>query len=494
MSNAEGLILSGDFDVDISTIKELFSNNDALNVRQFKSNSGNPVKFCILNIDGMVNHETINQHIIRPVHSTEIEKGQKNIVDFLINSVLTINDVIKTPDINKITEAIVVGDTILLTEGSKDAILLNTKGFILRAVVEPDSEKILRGPREGFTEGLLVNLSMLQRRIASQDLKMKFRYFGERTKTKACICYIEGIVNQRILDELNRRLDKFNMDGALDTNYLTEIIKDAPYSPMKTIGNTERPDIVAAKLLEGRIAIFLNGSPVVLMLPYLFIENFQSNEDYYVNYYYSCLSRMVRIIAYIITLTVPSLYIAIVGYHQEMLPTPLLISLSTAREAVPFTSIMETFMMVFVFMILSETGIRMPTGIGNALSIVGALVLGQAAVDAKIISAPVIIIVALTGVTGLINPRLNASILVFRALLLLLASVLGIYGITFGLIGILLHLFKIHSFGVPFVSDLSTTDFQTNKDILIRAPWWKMILRPDFARDKRRMKGNGDMP
>lgn len=488
----EESFLTGDFNIDIRTIKELFDNNDTLIIRNFENSLGKTKRFCIMYINGMVNNTIINENVIRPVQSMEITKGRHDIIDVLINKILRINDAEKTSKMSKIVEAVVSGDTVLFAEDSDQAIVLNTKGYVLRAVVEPESEKILRGPREGFTEGLLINLSMLMRRIATQDLKMKFRFFGERTKTKACICYIDGLVSQKILDELNKRLDKFSLDGALDTNYIAEIIKDSPLSPFKTIGNTERPDIVAAKLLEGRIAIFLNGTPAILTLPYLFIENFQSNEDYFVNYYYATISRIVRIVGYIITVALPAFYVAVVAYHPEMLPTPLLISIARARADVPFTTVVETFLMLFVFITLAETGIRMPVGIGNALSIVGALVIGQAAVDAKIFSAPVIIIVAFTGVTALINPRLNASILVFRILLLLLASMLGLFGMMCGAVGILIHLFNIRSFGVPFMSAISFTDFQKSKDIMIRAPWWKMILRPDFAKDKTRMKTGGN--
>ncbi|MPM08904.1 Spore germination protein B1 [bioreactor metagenome] len=477
--------LTGNFEKDVETVEELFHNNDTLVVRKMENRNGKTIKFCIMYIDGMVNSLMINQNVVFPIENAEIGP-QENALDHIFNQVILISEIEKTAKVEKILEAIVSGDTVLFVENSDNVLLLNTKGFTHRSVTEPESEKILRGPREGFTEVLLENLSMLRRRIGTQDLKMKFKILGKRTKTKACVCYIEGLVNPKILDELYRRLDKLNMDGTLDVNYISEIIKDSPLTTFKTIGDTERPDVVAARLLEGRVAVLLNGTPVAITVPYLFIENFQNNEDYYVNFYYASIQRLVRMAGFLITVYFPAFYVAVMTYHQEILPTPMLVSVSTARESVPFPTVIEVFIMIFVFMVISETGVRMPVGIGHALSIVGALVIGQAAVDAKLISAPVIIIVALTGITGLMVQKLNASIIVYRTLILLLASFTGIVGIAFGTGFLIIHLFNIRSFGVPYISELSFR-FQKNKDIFMRAPWWKMITRPDFAMDKVRM-------
>jgi spore germination protein KA len=276
-------------------------------------------------------------------------------------------------------------------------------------------------------------------------------------------------------------------------NYLNEYIKDAPLSPFKTIGITERPDIVAAKLLEGRIAIFLDGTPTVLTLPYLFIENFQSNEDYYVNYWYSSFSRILRIAAFFLTTCVPAVYIAAVTCQQEILPTPLILSISIARQGVPFPTILEAILMLLIFEILKETGVRMSANIGQALSIVWALVVGQAAVEAKIASAPIIIVVATTGITGLIIPRLSMAVIMLRMAFLLLSCVLGVFGLIMGLMGLLIYLVDMRSFGLDAFHNPSMK-LQDRKDTFFRAPWWLMKTRPEGLSDDAVRSGTDGKP
>ncbi|HML49589.1 MAG TPA: spore germination protein, partial [Clostridia bacterium] len=320
----------------------------------------------------------------------------------------------------------------------------NTKAFPTRAITEPDSEKNLSGPREGFTETMMQNLSMLRRRARTNDFKIRHMTFGRRTQTCASICYFDGVVNRRALEALLQRLEKIDIDGVLDSNYLTEIIRDHRFSLFRTIGYTERPDVVIGKLLEGRIAILLDGTPDVLTLPYLFVENFQSSEDYYLSFYYTSFSRMLRMLGFILTVMVPGLYIAVVAFHHEMLPSPLLINITAERQSVPLPAAVEAFVMLIVFDILRETGIRMPTNIGQALSIVGALVIGQAAVEAKLVAAPMIIVVAMTGITNLLVPKLNAPIIYLRLFVLLMSSMFGFFGLTISMSVILMHLLTLN--------------------------------------------------
>ncbi len=488
------VVFSTKLEENMQKIKEIFCDDDTLVERQFTNNLNDEIKCCIFYTDGMIDNDIINDSIIFPLQTTSIHISSENLMDVLMKQVLRSNEVQKTNDLEKIIQAIIAGDTVLFAQGSSEALILNTKGYALRAVVEPESEKVIRGPREGFTEGILRNLTMLRRRIRTPNLKTKYMTFGTVTKTKACICYIEGIVNKQVLNDLYKRLNTFQIDGVLDVNYIAEIIRDSPKSLFKTIGFTERPDMIAAKLLEGRVALFLDGTPVVITVPYLFIENFQSNEDYYVTFIYSSITRLLRICSFFATITVPALYVSIVTYHQEMLPTPMLLSIATARQDVPFPTIIELFGIIIVFQILTETGIRMATGIGQALSILGALVIGQSAVEARIVSAPVIIVVALVGITGLVVPRLSGATLVIRPLLLMLAAFLGFFGFTIGMIALLIHLYNLNSFGVPFFTDILTLDDQKTKDLAIRAPWWKMLTRPEYLTGNRtRMKMDGEL-
>lgn len=490
-SQAAGQQFSSSLDANIAVMEALFKDNEIMKLRRFENSSNQALRFALYYSDGVVDSNIINEHIIKPLAlSKEIHPGE-NLIDDLMTEFVLVDSLDKTNDIQKIIEAITYGDTLLLADGSADALVLNSKSFSTRGISEPEGEKILSGPREGFTEALMGNLSLVRRKLRTNDLKMKFYPLGERTKTQACICYLDSLINHRILKELYTRLDGMKIDGVLDTNYITECIRDSSYSAFRATGYTERPDVVAAKLLEGRIAIFLDGTPVVLTIPYLFIENFQSNEDYYLSFYYTSFSRMLRMLAFFITITIPAFYISVVTFHPEMLPPWLLINIASERVSLPLPDALEAFIMLAVFDLLRETGIRMPTSVGQALSIVGALVIGQSAVQAKLVGAPMIIVVAVTGITSLLIPRMEAPVLVIRYMLLFLASFFGFFGLIVGLAAVLIHMLNLHSFGIPQLIPTGKLGFQEIKDTFIRAPWPEMLTRPSaLSEDHVRMKSD----
>ncbi|WP_418791997.1 spore germination protein [Phosphitispora sp. TUW77] len=478
---------------NIEILKEIFNNDDTIIYRKFRNQANNAIRCCIIFADGMVNNEIVNENILQPIAANKLLKPGKDIIDNLQYGVIIANDVKKTADVYKVVESIINGDTALLVENEKESLIINTKGWQSRSITEPETEKALRGPREGFTESLMINLTLIRRKLKTPDLKFNFRTIGVKSQTKACICYIDGIANKKILEEFNKRLDTIEIDGVLDTGYIEELISDAPHSMFRTIGSTERPDIVAGNMLEGRIALVLDGTPFVLTVPFLFMEFFQSNEDYYTNYYTASISRLLRNISFILTISVPAIYLALTTFHQEMIPTHLLMSISAARQDMPFPTIIEALGMLIVFEILREAGARMPSFIGQSLSIVGALVIGQAAVEARFISAPMIIVIAFSGITGLMISKMKGAIFMLRLIFLFLASFLGLYGFVFGITGLLILLFEMRSFGVPYMSNLASFNPQDLKDTVIRAPWWHMKYRPKFitARNKIRNASGG---
>ena len=285
------------------------------------------------------------------------------------------------------------------------------------------------------------------------------------------------MVNKNILKELYRRLEGIDIDGVLDPNYLEEFIGEQSAFGFNSLGATERPDVVVAKLLEGRIAILVDGSPVALTAPYLFVENFQSNEDYYMPPVYASFSRIIRIICFILTISVPAIYISIVAYHHEILPSAFMISLAKSRARVPLPAALECFIMLIMFDILRETGIRMPNHIGQAMSIVGALVIGQAAVEAHLVAAPMVIVVAFTGITNLMSSRLTAATLVSRYFCLILASMMGLTGLMVGISSVLIHVLSMETLGIPSILPVKRLEYQEVKDTFIRAPWPNMLKR-----------------
>lgn len=481
---------------NISLIKDIFKNDETLIVRELHNKWLETAKFCIVYIDGMIDVELINENIIKPVLDNDLSKdiNSNDLLAELQMKIIISSNVTLGSDINKIVGSIAYGDTLFLVEGYEKALIISSKGWKTRSISEPESARVVRGPREGFTESLVINLSLVRRKIISSDLKFKFKEIGERTHTKTCICYIEGLALEGILSELEQRLDKIKIDGIIDSGYIQELIKDAPYSTFETVGSSERPDVIAAKLLEGRVALFVDGSPFVLTVPYLIVENFQANEDYYNNYILGSLNRIIRGFTSVTSVAIPAVFLSLVTYHQEMLPTPLLLSISASRQDVPFPTSVSLFMMLFIFDILREVGTRMPAPIGQAVNIVGTLVLGQAAVDARLVSSPVIIVTALTGITTLINMPFLGSTIIWRNLLLLGASLLGIYGFFMVLIVLYMYLFSIRSFGVPYMMNVTRAKNKDGQDAWIRAPWWSMTLRPKILGKKdltRQAQKNG---
>lgn len=462
---------------NMELMKTLFNNDDLFLIREVENIIDPSFHFALAYCNGMINARIFNDNIIKPLEMVQLTR-QEDILSFLTKSVVQVDDIKRTAKISDIVSNITYGDVVLFTEGVAEVLIINTKLLEKRSIVEPDNEKVLAGPREGFTESMLTNLSLIQRKLRTNEFKVKYMKFGAKTNTQACICYVDSIVDPKVVQEVEKRLNKIDVDGVLDTNYLTELTRDNKWSPFRTTGYTERPDAIVGKLLEGRVAIILDGTPMVLTVPYLFIENFQSGEDYYFSFYYTTFSRLLRILGFILTITVPAFYIAIVAYHKEMLPTSLFINIAIERQSAPLPAALEAFIMLIVFDIIKETGVRMPNNIGQALSIVGAIVIGQAAVSAKLVAAPMIIVVAFTGITSLLVPRLNAPVIVLRFGLLILASSLGLFGLIIGMSLLVIHILNLKSFGIPEANPAATYKFQNVKDILFRAPWWKMAKRP----------------
>lgn len=482
--------LSKALEDNIANIKELFKDDDTLIVRRFENELNKDIKCCILFTDGMISSSMLNDNILKPILISKTIESKTNLIDTIMNSILSSNSVKKVTEVNDIVDTLVRGNTLLLAEGAEEALSIDSKGWQTRAITEPEAERVMRGSREGFTESLLMNLSMLRRKLATNNLKFKMRVLGKESKTKICICYIEGIADKKILDELNKRLDKIDIDGITGSGTIVEFIRDYPFSPFKTIGGTERPDVVAGKLLEGRIAIFMDGTPFILTLPFVFIEYFQSSEDYYMNFYYSSTNRILRILSFIITISIPALYVALTTFHQEIIPTPFIKSIAAARQGVPFPTVIEMLFLLLTFELLRETGTRMPSFSGTAISVVGGLVLGSAAVDARFVSAPVVIVVALTAVTGLTVPKLKGPIITLRFTFLLLASFYGFYGYLFGITGLLIHLFQVRSYGVPYMLNVTNVKLDDMKDTIVRVPWNFMRFRSKLIVSNNLVRNN----
>jgi len=461
---------------NLSFLKRQFEQDSSVKQRRFQPAAVSGLRCAICYVDGMVDSRRINESIIQPVvtHSAVMPEDSDPL-EYLQQQVLQVNEVQKQEGMDALLRALLYGDTILFLDGSRQALVLGSKGFEKRGITEPAGETFLKGPREGFVEPLLLNLAMLRRKLRTPDLKLEYFTVGENTRTDCCICYLGTIVDRSALAQLRKRLSQIVLDGVFDSNYLSEMVRDFRYSPFRTAGSTERPDVAAAKLLEGRIVLFVDGSPTALTVPYIFLEQFQSGEDYYVDVTFAGINRVLRMLGFLFAISVVPVYLALVAFHQAFMPLPLIVSIAKARQGVPFPILLEALLLLLAFDLLREAGARTPSTIAQPLSVVGGLVIGQAAVEARLVSVPVLIVVALSGICSLITPKLKAATLTMRLVLSLLGVGFGIYGYLLGLMAFIIFLSEQNSFGVPYLSALPLDGTMSAEDSVLRPAFQRML-------------------
>ena len=468
---------------NLMCFKNILGQNSDFIIREFCFGLREEYKAAIVFIEDMVDKKIINDSIIRPlmydfnVSSPKGFKGQKSI-DFILKRMVSAGEVKKNDKIQSLINACLYGETIFLMDGYAEALMIDTKGWQHRKVEEPDTEVVVRGPREGFVEVLNVNISLLRRKIRHSDLVIERMQIGEKTSTMVALAYVKDIADQGVVAEVKKRLKRIKTDAIMESGYIEQFIEDAPYSLFPTVNNSEKPDVVAIKLLEGRVAILIDGTPMVLTVPMLFLEGFQSAEDYYFRPYYAFFIRLLRFMSFFISLFAPAVYVALVSFHQELIPTPLLYTIAAAREGTPFPVAVEILLIGIFFEIIREAGIRLPRPIGSAISIVGALVVGQAVVSAGLIGAPIIVVVAITALTTFVVNTFFDVLLLYRIILVFAAAFLGGYGITIFSLWILIQLNSLRSFGVPYLVPFAPLSVSGLKDTLIRFPLWAMWNRP----------------
>lgn len=468
---------------NIQHITSTLGNSTDLVSREFIISSPQQVKAALFYTDGLSDSNAIQNFILEsllldiPDSDLKLENDYYNL---LKSRLLTVGEVKDIEDFGSLFTSLLSGNVILLLDGYTQGFTISMRGWKDRGVTESSTETVIRGPKEGFTESLRTNTALIRRKIKDPNLWLESQQIGRITRTDVAIMYIKGIADDGVVQEVHARLDRIDIDGILESGYIEELIEDETYTPFPTIQHTERPDVIAAALLEGRVAILVDGTPIVLMVPSLFVSFVQAAEDYYQRADVSSLIRMLRFLCLVISLLAPSLYVAITTFHQEMLPTTLLISLAAQREGVPLPAFIEALMMELTFEILREASLRMPKTIAQSVSIVGTLVIGTAAVDAGIISAAMLIVVAITAISSFVLPSydLSLTIRMLRFPMMFLAASFGLFGIIIGVIAIVLHLCSLRSFGIPFMSPLAPFNLVDQKDSFLRVPHWAMFTRP----------------
>lgn len=464
---------------NIETLRSIYDNCSDVVFRPFLLFG--KTRAMLIYIEGLSDIEGIEKFVLSPL-MLESETELQSINEFLEEK-MPVSKVNRIKMFADCIESISLGKPVLFYEGESDGFSFGLVKWEKRAIEEPVAEGGIRGSREGFIETLKVNTSLLRRIIKSPALKLQSMKIGKYTKTNVVLAYIDGLVDPTLIEEITNRLARIDIDGILESEYIEEMIEDNPYSPFPQILATERPDVACSHLLEGRAAILVEGTPFTLIAPISFFALIQTQEDYYQRFMIGTLIRWLRYLFLGISLLLPSLYVAILTFHHEMVPTALLLSVAASRESVPFPAIIEALIMEITFEALREAGVRLPKQIGSAVSIVGALVIGQASVQAGLVSAPMVIVVAITGIASFMMPHYIAGIAIrmLRFPMILLAGTLGLLGVMMGIIAIVIHLCSLRSFGVPYLAPLAPLQGGELKDVLWRAPWWMMDARPHFT-------------
>lgn len=482
--------VSKDLSVNVQTIKNSVGESDDIIQRDFKI--AKQTKASLFFVDGLVDDNGIEEKVIKPLlyfaHTNE-EIDAETILNHLFNEVITYIEVTKKDSLDEAILALMSGETLLVIDHIDSFILFETRQFNQRSIEEPDSEVVIRGPRDGFNEVLHTNVVLLRRRLRDPNLTVQFGQIGRRSKADFAIIYIKGITSPELVEEMRYRLSCIDIDIVLDTGVIEQYIEDSVFSPFPQMHRTERPDKVVSALAEGKVAVVLDGTPFVLLAPIIFHELLKSLEDDYDRWLISSMIRILRYTAAFIALFLPALYIAMVSYHQGMIPTVFALSIAGTREGVPFPAFIEALLMEVTLELLREAGVRMPRAIGSTIGIVGGLVIGDAAVRAGIVSPVMVIIVAVTAIASFAIPAYNGSIALrtIRFFIMIAATILGLFGIVISFILTWIHLVGLRSFNSYYTSPFAPYKPAAWLDLIIRAPLTLLRTRPiDEGLDKQR--------
>lgn len=471
-------------------------NSDIIS-RSFILNGDENYQALILYLDGIVDINILNRDILKPLMTSCIpeqlkSQGTQPLINQIWGTSLTVGQVKKIDTFQSLVQKLFDGNAVLIFDGVKEALGLDIRGGEYRAIEEPATEKTLRGSREGFTENLITCIALIRRKLRDPKLVVEKQVVGKRTRTDVAIIYIEDIADPRIVAEVKKRINLIDIDGAMETGYLEQMIEDNPYSPFPQMQGTERPDKIVGNLLEGRIAILANGSPFALIVPSLFIQFLQASEDYYERAYVGSVYRLLRTMAFFLAISLPAIYVAVLSFQQELIPLDLIIPLAENRKQVPFPVAVEAFLLELIIQVVIETGLRLPTAIGQTVGVVGGIVLGQTAVTANLASPAIIIIVALTTICtfAMASYGLAAAIRVIGLPLFFLSAAFGVFGFSLGWLLILAHLVSLESMGVPYFAPIAPMRFTDLKDTFIRVFAFWMKKRPVSipGQDKKRLK------
>lgn len=419
------------------------------------------------------------------------EISPEDIQEFVRHNSLGIADVKKLENLDESIDAMLAGNAVFFIDGYDKAMKISSKGYPSTGVMEAESEKVLRGSREGFSDSVKSNSALVRKRLRDTRLKVEEYKIGVRSHTLTQVLYMDDLVHEGLLEEVKERLEEFQIDGILDSGMLEQLTEDVWYSPFPQYQTTERPDRAVQEILKGKVVILCDNSPEALILPGNFSSFMESSEDWYHRFEMASFLRILRYLAVIMATVLPGLYLAVIRFHTQILPSALILSFAEAREGVPFSSVVELIFLELAFELIREAGVRVPGSLGNAIGIVGGLVIGQAAVEANLVSPIVVMIVALTALGSMTvpNEEFAAAFRLVKYGFLILGGYLGIYGIVLGVYLVIGHLAGLISFGIPYLVPFIKKEQKGSKgEGVLRVPLRKRVLRPLYAREEQKIR------
>ncbi|MCL7748314.1 spore germination protein [Halalkalibacter alkaliphilus] len=467
-------------------VEKIFLNSSDMEVQDYRFGPDLTNTAFTVHCDTLIQDEKLNylKALLQDLVMHEVGQARDITIDqiknFIFQKGVSSQKVGTIEDFEQVSKKILAGNVVIFFDKWNKALSFDALSVESRAVSEPTSEGVVQGPHEGTVENLKKNIGLIRSRLQSRKLKVITLHVGKEMNTEIAYSYLEGSVDPEVLKEFENRIEKIKEKDVLETSYIEELIEDSTFSPFPQFRYTERPDVTAAALLDGKIVVMVHGTSSVLICPALYLELFQSVEDYYQRTIITSMIRLMRFLAVIIALTLPSIYIALSTFHPEMIPTVLLLAVINTREGIPFPALLEAFIMVFFFELMREAGVRMPKPIGQAVSIVGALIIGEAAIQAGIASPIMVVVVALTGISSFAIPQYNLGI-AYRILqypLMILAATLGGFGVMIGLLMILLHLCSLRPLGVPYLAPFAPLRPKRLGDAFIRVPLKNLLKSP----------------
>ena len=476
----------GNYDDIKAALDEIFGGAADFTEREIKLGD---LVFSVMYISNYSSKRMITEYIIAPICRAYEERALSS-----PEEVITCSSVSPVQSIEQAKEAILAGSCFVFYSregGTCRGLSVSTKNEEGRSVSEPETENVIRGAHEGFIENGEQNAMLLRRRLKTERLKKIDLQIGGLTKTSVSVMYIEGIADQKVIEEILSRLRAIKADSILDSGYIELYIQDGRYSLYPTVGNSERPDKVAAKMLEGRAAIIVDGSPVVLTAPYLFCEALQVAEDYSKSIFYACFVRMLRFAAMLVGIYLPALFVALTVWHPSLLPDDFQGALAESREGMSFSIFAEVILIFLLFEIVREVGLRMPKAVGSAVGLVGSLILGESAVKAGIASPTVMVFVALAAICNFIAPPYMNPNVIYRLSMIIAAGAFGLFGFSAALAVSILSFCSKKSFGVPYLYPLAPIDFRAMQDSIFMLPIWQMKYSPSALSGKRMIRTHG---